>query len=299
MKCPFCIEEIQDSAIKCRFCGEVLNQDAFDQARAHLGVRSRPQTKDRTILLRRLALVAIGAALIYAFYPGLHCTVTNDASVLAIQESREDVLPDQGAPTRTNPTPPTYAENPIATSNLQAKLSAAQRANAEAPVPPPGDPPMAKPEQTPTKAASQASAPRPRTIKEAMARRNLQSLPGNNTNQNGEVKRRLELCSFDAKATPFGAYDAAMVEVISQRWYALLDERSYTNATPGKVVLKYRLHSDGKITDLEVAVNTVSDQLSLVAQKAVTDPAPYAAWSAEMRGTCGEVRTLQFTFYYY
>ena len=85
MKCPFCAEEIQDSAIKCRFCGEVLNQEAFDQARAQLGVRSKAQTKDRRILFGALGLMAMGAAVVYGLYYGFQRLAGNDLRLTQAQ----------------------------------------------------------------------------------------------------------------------------------------------------------------------------------------------------------------------
>lgn len=167
------------------------------------------------------------------------------------------------------------------------------------PAQPPGDLVMAKPEPKPRLDDGQAKQARPRTLKEAMARQQDSRLPSEKMKQDGGVQRRHEMASLDTKATPFGAYDAALVDAISQRWFTLLDQREYASDSRGKVVVQFRLHYNGRITDMSVAENTAGEVLGLICQKAVLDPAPYAAWPSDMRRTLGDTRGIQFTFYYY
>ncbi len=117
--------------------------------------------------------------------------------------------------------------------------------------------------------------------------------------QDGGVSRHHEMASLDTKATPFGAYDAALVEAISQRWFTLLDERDYASDSRGKVVLQFRLHYDGRITDMNMTENSAGEVLGFICQKAVLDPAPFEKWPSDMRRTLGDIRSIQFTFYYY
>ncbi len=165
----------------------------------------------------------------------------------------------------------------------------------------PGDLTMAKPSPTPRATegdANEAKPERPRTIREARARLQENQPPGQKMQQDGGVLRRNEIASLDTKATPFGAYDAALVEAISQRWFSLLDARDYASDSRGKVVLQFRLHYDGRVTDMNMAENTAGDVLGLICQKAVLDPAPFASWPSDMRRTLGDTRNIQFTFYY-
>ena len=190
---------------------------------------------------------------------------------------------------------------PLQPSRPMAPPQEAQPEVKPKPAQPPGDLVMAKPAPTPRVGdgeANEAKPARPRTIKEALARQQQSQPPGEKMKQEGGVNRRDIVPSFDTKATAFGAYDAALIEAIRQRWYAMLDERTYASDSRGKVVLQFHLHYNGRITDMTMADNTAGEVLGLICQKAVLDPAPYAAWPSDMRRTLGDVRNIQFTFYY-
>jgi hypothetical protein len=158
----------------------------------------------------------------------------------------------------------------------------------------PGDLTLGKPED-----ARQQEQPRPRTIKQAREQQSHRS-PGVLMKQEGGMLRHALSASFDVRATPFGAYDQALVEAVTQRWYDLLDSQQFAMDRTGKVTLRFHLNYDGAITEMIVLENTVGDLLGYVCQKAISDPAPFARWPTDMRQMVGEnYREITFTFYYY
>ena len=163
----------------------------------------------------------------------------------------------------------------------------------------PGDLTLAKPELNPRTDTGNAEKPRPRRLSEVVKNQPSRP-PGQKMKQAGGVKAKLDFASLDAKATPFGAYDAMFIEAVSQRWFDLLDARDYASDARGHVQLEFRLHHDGRITDMRVLEKNVTETLSLLCQKAVLDPAPFERWPTEMRQrNNGDVRTIRFIFYYY
>jgi hypothetical protein len=124
-------------------------------------------------------------------------------------------------------------------------------------------------------------------------------LAGRKMQQEGGVKRYAVDSSLDVRATPFGAYDAAIIAAIQQRWYALLDQNEFARDRSGHVALDFRLNHDGRITEMKVAENTVGEVLSAICQRAVLDPSPFAKWPPDMRRMVGATyREVRFTFYY-
>lgn len=64
-------------------------------------------------------------------------------------------------------------------------------------------------------------------------------------------------------------------------------------------MLEFKLHRDGRVTDLKVMDSTVNEVLCLICQKSVLDPCPFASWPNEMRQNIGtEHCTLTLAFKY-
>ena len=173
-------------------------------------------------------------------------------------------------------------------------------APAAEPAKPRGDLEIAKKAAADNPQKAQPTAPeRPRTVKQALAQRANQ-LPGQQMKQEGGVRRQRLWSSLDAKATPFGEYDRAIVEAVTQRWYDLLDSQRFAQDRTGHVTVHFKLLPDGRISEVQPAEENVGPLLSYVCQAAVEQAAPFGKWPPDMVRMIGaNFREITFTFYYY
>ena len=171
-----------------------------------------------------------------------------------------------------------------------------QRAKPENPA---GDLNFSRPDTKLQPDVGTAEKPKPRTLTEARLRNATSQIPGEKMKNDAGTKQRGMAPTYDVRATGFGAYDRAFIEAVSERWYDLLDARNYAGYQPGKVVVEFRLNYDGRITEMKIIENTVTDTLAYLCQKSVLDPAPFEKWPMEMRRMIGEdSRKITFTFFY-
>jgi hypothetical protein len=220
-----------------------------------------------------------------------------EANIPKIEGKQTDIVKTEDVPrTKAFPLQPAPPKTEVAKE--------AREEEKPKPAQPVGDLAMAKPvttPPTPQKEAGEAPKPRPRTIREAMARQQPRSpLAGQKMKQEGGVPNRDLRSSLDVSSSVFGAYDAAIIAAVQNRWYSLLDERNFAYDRSGRVTLSFRLHADGTVSQIEFVSNDVGAALGLLCQSAIKDPSPYGAWPSDMRRKIGaEYREVTFTFLYY
>ena len=146
----------------------------------------------------------------------------------------------------------------------------------------------------------EAGAPRRKPIKrlaQAMEQKGI--VRGEKMLQAGGSSRFSISPSFDVKSTPFGEYDLRMIAAVQERWWALLEERHYGLERTGKVVLKFRLHGDGSVSQMTTAETTVGETLSFTCEAAVMGAAPFGRWPSVLKAQALDPREITFTFHYY
>lgn len=140
--------------------------------------------------------------------------------------------------------------------------------------------------------ASVLSDQRPKTLREA------RDGVFEKMRQPGGVDR-IGKTQLEVEGTPFGDYDAMVIKAIEQHWYRLIRQNSYVLQRSGMVVLNFRMHNTGAVTNLQVENTEVGEVLALMCRRAVRNPAPFREWPMEMRRAISrEFREVRFTFHY-
>ena len=238
-----------------------------------------------------------------AFYSAANALAANRKTDIDSNKPKLEGQQKDSPKTQTSETPKPFPLQP------NAERGPEQKEDTQEPKPKGGqkvgDLAMAKPQEKPgdgkvDNTNGQSEAPvrkRPRTLAEAGK---VTPLPGIAMKQDGGVKRKLDIQSFDVKGTKFGEYDAAFVRAVSLRWYTLIAEQSVTMESVGKVTLEFRLYYDGRISEIKVLQNTAGVLMGYLCQRAITDSAPYERWPDDMRRIIGaDYREITFTFNIY
>jgi hypothetical protein len=216
-----------------------------------------------------------------------------DADVPKIDGKQKEMVKTEDVPRQKafplNPTPPPVEIDKEEHAETKPKANFT-----------PGDLALAKPQDRERKDEGQADQVRPRTLKEARALLPPGSqLAGPKVKQEGGVRREGKV-RLDVQGSPFGDYDWRLVSAVQNCWFSLLDSRQFAGEQTGKVTIRFRLSSDGTISQINETQSTVDSVLSLLCRMAIEHPAPYDPWPNEMRHKIGEnYRELTFTFYYY
>lgn len=208
-----------------------------------------------------------------------------DANVPKLNGKQKDVPKTEDVPRLSKPQPSAPTQPQVARQEPSEKPQ------------PRGDLfPLKPSKSTPPQPTQQPE--RPRTLRQALAQRD--QLPGQMMQQAGGVPRHALWSSLDAKATPFGDYDRAIIEAVTQRWYDLLDSHHYAEDRDGKVTLRFKLKPDGTIIEMQPLENTVGELLGYLCQEAIEEAAPFGKWPPDMVRMIGaNYREITFTFYYY
>lgn len=105
--------------------------------------------------------------------------------------------------------------------------------------------------------------------------------------------------AVDARFSNYGDYTQRMLEAIQSSWWSIIERSRFEGVSRGHVIVRFRLHRDGTVTDAQVLGTEVTRVMTLACKDAVMAPAPYDIWRADMVAMYGESDTVTINFIYH
>ena len=122
--------------------------------------------------------------------------------------------------------------------------------------------------------------------------------PGANTWT--EIKSPATTNAASGIATPLQDYDKVVIDTINDKWNKRLDTLAADKIPPsGQVVVKFRLHSNGTVSNLGTVYDKINARRDEISQQVIQDCAPFDPWPPAMVKLVGrDYREMTFTFRY-
>lgn len=201
------------------------------------------------------------------------------------------------------PAPPFMQQQPIhddgSGSRLEAPDSAekwVEHADLNAPIP------LYRPEQaaTPVQAQQRGDGDGGSMVAKPMPRERPTLSPelihGPLMRSAGSASRRGAL-AIDATFSEFGEYEQQFYAAVQAGWYQEIEFFQPID-TSARVVVGFRITSDGSIHDVRVLHSTASEIATLICQTALTKRSPFRPWTQEMMQVFEDERMLEVSFHY-
>jgi hypothetical protein len=104
--------------------------------------------------------------------------------------------------------------------------------------------------------------------------------------------------AYDAKWSSYGQYLKRLIETVDIQWNEVLRSSGAFPPSGSDVTVTFVLDSAGRIARIVKVESTSNDVGSRACVSAITDRAPYGAWSDDMKAVLGEEQQLTFRFFY-
>jgi hypothetical protein len=104
--------------------------------------------------------------------------------------------------------------------------------------------------------------------------------------------------AVDARWSNYGSYLQRMIDTVQIQWERILVEWNALPASGSTVTVKFIMDDEGRIAQIVNVDTTANETSSRACVSAITDRAPYGAWTDDMKAVLGTKQEMTFTFYY-